>query len=135
MSVQEVYVKDYTNATEYSWEDMDASGSWEKVKVINKGKSEAIKEFEKPHGTVNRWKALPKGAQIAIIASAIGLVVILAIFITFCCIKQRRQGRREFAALEAQQNKEASEMLAFKQQQNVRPGGGAGGRFNGYGRI
>jgi beta-glucanase (GH16 family) len=34
MMVQQVYVKDYTEAKEYSWEGMDASGSWEKVKVI-----------------------------------------------------------------------------------------------------
>lgn len=34
MSVQQVYAKDYTEAKEYSWEGMDASGSWEKVKVV-----------------------------------------------------------------------------------------------------
>jgi beta-glucanase (GH16 family) len=34
MSVQKVYAQDYTSAKEYSWEGMDASGSWEKVKVI-----------------------------------------------------------------------------------------------------
>ena len=34
MKVQTVYVKDYTQGAEYSWENMDASGSWEKVKVI-----------------------------------------------------------------------------------------------------
>lgn len=34
MMVQQVYAKDYTQAKEYSWEGMDASGSWEKVKVI-----------------------------------------------------------------------------------------------------
>lgn len=34
MSVQKVYAQDYTQAKEYSWDGMDASGSWEKVKVI-----------------------------------------------------------------------------------------------------
>lgn len=34
MIVQEVHVEDYTTAKTYSWEDMDSSGSWEKVKVI-----------------------------------------------------------------------------------------------------
>lgn len=34
MTVQKVYAQDYTTAKEYSWENMDASGSWEKVKVI-----------------------------------------------------------------------------------------------------
>jgi beta-glucanase (GH16 family) len=35
MSVQKVYAKDYTEAKEYSWENMDASGDWQKVKVIS----------------------------------------------------------------------------------------------------
>jgi beta-glucanase (GH16 family) len=34
MSVQKVYAQDYTSAKEYSWENMDASGDWQKVKVI-----------------------------------------------------------------------------------------------------
>jgi beta-glucanase (GH16 family) len=34
MAVQSVYAKDYTTAKEYSWDGMDASGDWQKVKVI-----------------------------------------------------------------------------------------------------
>lgn len=34
MSIQKVYVEDYTSAKEYSWDDMDESGNWQKVKVI-----------------------------------------------------------------------------------------------------
>lgn len=34
MTVQSVYAKDYTEGAEYSWDDMDSSGSWKKVKVI-----------------------------------------------------------------------------------------------------
>jgi hypothetical protein len=34
MAVQTIYAKDYTEGKTYSWDDMDASGSWEKVKVI-----------------------------------------------------------------------------------------------------
>lgn len=34
MIVQSVYAKDYTEGAEYSWDDMDASGDWQKVKVI-----------------------------------------------------------------------------------------------------
>lgn len=34
MKVQTVYVKDYTQGAEYSWENMDASGSYKKVKII-----------------------------------------------------------------------------------------------------
>jgi hypothetical protein len=34
MSVRTVYAQDYTKAKEYSWDGMDASGDWQKVKVI-----------------------------------------------------------------------------------------------------
>jgi beta-glucanase (GH16 family) len=34
MTVKSVYAQDYTSAKVYSWENMDKSGSWEKVKVI-----------------------------------------------------------------------------------------------------
>lgn len=115
MTVQSVYAKDYTQAKEYSWEDMDASGSFEKVKVIQ-GESEVLQEIQKPHGVKNRWTALSKTAQIAIIASIAGFVLICACLITFCCIKQRRAGRREFAAIEAESNKEAAELLEYKRQ-------------------
>ncbi|KAF2475995.1 uncharacterized protein BDR25DRAFT_253625 [Lindgomyces ingoldianus] len=124
MFVRDVYVQDYTTAKEYSWENMDASGSFEKVKVIN-GTSDALTEAHKPHGVKNRWNALSKGVQIGIISGVLGFVLICIILITICCVKQRRAGKREFAALEAEQNKEASELLAYKQQM-------ASGRF-GYG--
>ena len=34
MVLQSVYAQDYTTAKEYSWENMDSSGSYEKVKII-----------------------------------------------------------------------------------------------------
>jgi len=34
MAVQSVYAQDYTTAKTYSWDGMDASGDWQKVKVI-----------------------------------------------------------------------------------------------------
>lgn len=71
-------------------------------------------EITKPHGVKNRWKALSKGAQIGIISGVIGAVVLLGCFITFCCIKQRRAGRREYAAYQAEVNKEAADLLEHK---------------------
>jgi flagellar biosynthesis/type III secretory pathway M-ring protein FliF/YscJ len=62
------------------------------------------------------WNALGRTAQIAIIASIVGVVVIAACIIAFCCIKQRRAGRRDAAAYEAQQNKEAAELLEYRGQ-------------------
>ncbi|KAF2017522.1 glycoside hydrolase family 16 protein [Aaosphaeria arxii CBS 175.79] len=129
MTVQTVYAHDYTTAKEYSWENMDASGSWEKVKVIE-GKSELLQEYQKPSGVRNRWAALSKGAQIAIIASIIGFVVIVAAIVLFYFIKQRRAGAREYKAHLAEADKEAAENLQYKQYQQQTPGG----KF-GYNRL
>jgi flagellar biosynthesis/type III secretory pathway M-ring protein FliF/YscJ len=87
-----------------------------------------MEEYEKPSGVRNRWNALPKSAQIAIIASCVGVVVVAALVILFCCIKQRRAGRRDAAAYEAQQNKEASELLQYQGHQ-------MGSGKTGYNRI
>jgi hypothetical protein len=128
MTLQSVYAQDFTTAKEYSWENMDESGSWEKVKIIE-GKSELLEEYWKPSGVRNRWSALPKGAQIGIICAIIGVVVLAAAILLFYCIKQRRQGRRDAAAYEAQQNKEAAELLEYRGAQM--PGSGK----MGYNRI
>jgi Tfp pilus assembly protein PilN len=95
-----------------------------------RGKSEALVEAQKPHGMENRWKALSKGVQIGILAGVLGFVLICVCLMTFCCIKQRRAGRREHQALLAQESKEAADLLAYKNQM-------ASGRFgfgngNGY---
>jgi hypothetical protein len=34
MTIQSVYAQDYTKAAKYSWDGMDGSGDWQKVKVI-----------------------------------------------------------------------------------------------------
>jgi len=77
-------------------------------------KSETMVEISKPHGVKNRWKALGKGAQIGIIGGVAGFVIIAACLITFCCIKQRRAGRKEYAAYEAGVDKEATDLLERK---------------------
>jgi len=115
MTIQSVYAKDYTEGAQYSWDNMDASGSWEKVKVIA-GKSKVLKEIQSPSGVANRWKALPQAAKIGIIAAAIGVAVVAFLGLTFCCIKQRRAGRKEHAALLAQEQREAAELQEYKQQ-------------------
>jgi len=116
MTIKSVYAKDYnTSAETYSWDDMDASGDWQKVKVI-KGKSEVLKEIQEPHGVKNRWAALSKGAQIGIIIGSISAVAIGALVMLFCCIKQRRVGKKEHEALLAEEQKEAAELSEYKAQ-------------------
>ncbi|KAF2677014.1 glycoside hydrolase family 16 protein [Lentithecium fluviatile CBS 122367] len=117
MMVQTVYAQDYTSAKTYSWENMDSSGSFEKVKVVALAegeKSDAMVEISKPHGARNRWNALSKGVQIGIIGGVVGFVVIATLLIAFCCIKQRRAGRKEYAAYQAEVNKEAADLLEHK---------------------
>jgi len=126
MVVRDVYAKDYTTAKEYSWENMDSSGDWEKVKVIE-GKSETIKTIEEPHGIKNRFNALSKTSKIAIVAGVGGFVLIAAILGLSYFIIQRRKGRREFLQYQAQQDRENADLLQYKQQ-------GAATR-QGYGRI
>ncbi|KAF1914227.1 concanavalin A-like lectin/glucanase domain-containing protein [Ampelomyces quisqualis] len=119
MSVQQVYAKDYTEAKEYSWDGMDKSGSWEKVKVVKGGPSDpspVLKEIQSPSGVRNRWAALPQSAKIGIIAGALGVFVLLLCVMAFCCVKQRRAGRREHAALLAEERKEAAELNTYKMQ-------------------
>lgn len=115
MVVQSVYAKDYTEGAEYSWENMDSSGAWDKVKVIA-GKSKVLEEIQSPSGVRNRWKALPQGAKIGIIAGSIGAFVLIICIIFFCCVKQRRAGRKEQEALLAQEQKEAAELQEYKVQ-------------------
>lgn len=117
MVVKSVYAKDYTDAKEYSWEDMDASGSFDKVKIIGKDsgeRSQVFQEASKPHG-MDRIKAMSSTTKIAIAASVGGVVLIAIALITFCCIKQRRAGRREFATFQAQENQEKAEFMMHKQ--------------------
>ncbi|KAJ4321116.1 hypothetical protein N0V94_003063 [Neodidymelliopsis sp. IMI 364377] len=123
MTVQTIYAKDYTEGAEYSWANMDASGSYEKVKVIDRTKkSEVLKEIQDPSGVRNNWKALSAGAKSGIIIGAISVFAILVLLLAFCCIKQRRAGKREHAALIAGEEKEAAELLEYKKQMQ-------GGRF------
>jgi len=142
MVVREVYAKDYTTAKEYSWENMDSSGDWEKVKVIEyvfcyviagfyltayRGKSQAIKNIEEPHGVRNRFNAMSKTGKIAIVAGVGGFLLIAAILGLTYFIIQRRKGRREFLRYQAEQDKENADLLQYKSQ--------GGATRQGYGRI
>lgn len=94
--------------------------------------SPVLHEIQKPSGVRNRWAALPQGAKIGIIAGSLGLFVLLLCIMAFCCIKQRRAGRKEHAALLADEQKEAAELQEYKLQMQ-------GGKFaisgGSYGRV
>ena len=84
--------------------------------ISHRGKSEILEEIESPHGVSGRWEALSKGAKIGIIAGALGGAALAAIAILFCCITQRRAGRKEAQALLTQEQKEAAELSEYKSQ-------------------
>jgi hypothetical protein len=80
----------------------------------------------------NRWAALPKGAKVGIIAGSLSLFVIGVIALSIFSFKQRAVGRKEHAALLAQEEKEASELQEYKKQmQSGRFGFGS----SGYGKV
>ena len=80
------------------------------------GTSKALAEIIAPHGVSGHWNALSKTARIVIVASAAGVAILSLLAIIFCCIKQRRAGRREHAEIEAQREKEAAELVEYKRQ-------------------
>jgi hypothetical protein len=78
--------------------------------------SPVLEEIQSPSGVRNRWAALPKGARIGIVAGSLGVFFLLICIMAFCCIKQRRAGKREHAALLADEQKEAAELQEYKRQ-------------------
>lgn len=79
-------------------------------------KSTILKEIQEPSGVRNRWKALSPGAKSGIIIGALVVLGIAVCLLIFCCIKQRRVGKREHAAMLAGEEKEAAELLEYKRQ-------------------
>jgi outer membrane biogenesis lipoprotein LolB len=64
----------------------------------------------------NNWKALSAGAKSGIIIGSLAVFGILMCLLLFCCIKQRRAGKKEHAALLAGEEKEAAELQEYKRQ-------------------
>lgn len=75
-----------------------------------------MQEIQNPTGVRNNWKALSAGAKSGIIIGALAVFGILVLLMAFCCIKQRRAGKKEHAALLAGEQKEAAELEEYKKQ-------------------
>lgn len=111
MTVKSLYVQDYGSGREYTYSDR--SGDWESIKAVA-GNSTAAKYIWEPHGVKAHWNALPKAAQIAIIAGVLGVAALLFLLMVFCCIKQRRAGRREKKIADAEFEKGAAELMDYR---------------------
>lgn len=81
-----------------------------------------------PMSPIQKFESLSKGAQTAIIASAGSVALILLSLFIFCCVKQRRAGRRERKIADAQWEKGTAEVMAFRTQMGRT-------QQNGYSRI
>ncbi|KAK3044192.1 hypothetical protein LTS18_001929, partial [Coniosporium uncinatum] len=112
MVVQSLFVEDFSSGSKYEYGDM--SGSWQSIKVTE-GESRIMKEIWSPKGVSRHWNALPKAAQIAIIAGSISVASVLAVIVAFCCVKQRRAGRKEKAVADAVYEKDARELMEYRQ--------------------
>jgi hypothetical protein len=94
----------------------------EKANMGHSGNSTAIETLTAlpPPTTAEKWNALPQGAKIGIYAAAGAVGASLIGLISFCCIKQRRAGRREQAAYAARLETERREQEAY-QMENKSP--------------
>lgn len=128
MTVRSMYIEDFTSGSVYSYGD--TSGRWQSIKVES-GESQAFKEITKPRGIAGRWNAMSKTAQIAIIACAVGGAVIAVVAITWCCIVQRRAGRRERAAFDHEFEKGQNELMDYRRKMQA----GGFSQAGGYGQA
>lgn len=63
-----------------------------------------------------KWHNLPQGAKVGIYAAAAGAAGLGLAVLIFCCIKQRRIGRREYAIQNNKYNEERTEMMNLQAQ-------------------
>ncbi|TKX18337.1 extracellular glycosidase-like protein 2 [Elsinoe australis] len=109
--VRSVEVQDFTNGKEYTYGDR--SGSWQSIQVTP-GNSTVADYLSKPRGVNGRFNALSQGVKIGIIIAAISVAAILVLLIAFCCIKNRRAGRKEKAIADAEWERNVNELQQYK---------------------
>jgi len=130
MVVQGLEVEDFSSGKAYKYGD--TSGSWESVQItpyVNTGKqillhsclirnysgnSTIAQKLHEPHGIAGHYKALSKTARIGIAAAALAFIALCISLLTFCCIKQRRAGRRERAIADAEWERAQNELAQYK---------------------
>ncbi|EEP80163.1 conserved hypothetical protein [Uncinocarpus reesii 1704] len=95
MIVERLMVEDFHKGKEYVYGDN--SGDWQSIKVID-GVSDVSKEATKPppKSLSQKWAELSAGTKGGIFIGIAAFVGLILAIIAFCCIKQRRAGRKEF---------------------------------------
>jgi beta-glucanase (GH16 family) len=129
MTVQSVRVTDsHRNVTQYKYGD--TSGSWGSIQTLDSAK--AIKLDGNNSGTLSqsttqKWNSLSSTTKIAIAASVGAVLLISIIVFAFCCIRQRRAGKKERLMEDAKFEKSTAELLAYRAQMARDRQAGVGG--------
>jgi len=111
MTVAGLYVEDFSTGKSYTFGDK--TGSWESIQ-IEAGNSTIAERLHSPHGISGHYLALSKTAKLGIAIAAISVTAILLALLVFCCIKQRRAGRRERAIADAEWERNMNELQQYK---------------------
>jgi beta-glucanase (GH16 family) len=116
MTVQSVRVTDaHRNVTQYKYGN--TSGSWGSIEMLDTAaaiKLDGNNSDSLSQTTRQKWNSLPSGTKIAIAASAAGVLLVSIVVFAFCCIKQRRAGKRERLMEDAKFEKSTAELLAYR---------------------
>lgn len=120
MAVKSIRVSDASTATEYHWSDR--TGSMESIEIINGTKRafdlDGNNNVSAAQSAAQRWRSLSNTAKIAIFSSVAGVLLLAFLLMVFCCIKQRRAGKRERLLADAEFEKGTAELLAFRAEMN-----------------
>jgi len=112
-----VTVTDQSNGSS-SYHYSDHTGSWQSIKVISGNSTTQQTLFPTPTPptptVADKWNSLSSGVRIGIYCAAGAVGAALLSLISFCCIRQRRAGRREQAAYLAKLEKERIEAESFQ---------------------
>jgi len=115
MTVKSVRVSDASRGTGYKYGD--TSGSWQSIQVLNNTtplKLDGNNDPSTSQTLKQKWNGLSSTTKIAIGASVGGAALLLVIASAFCCIRQRRAGKRERELADAEFEKNTAEVLSYR---------------------
>ena len=114
MLVQSIRVTDFSSGKEYKYGDR--TGSWDSI-VIVPGNSTIAQELNRPPpmSVAQRWDKMSNGAKAGIGGSVGVTCVVLILAAGWYCVRQRRAGRTERIMADQLFEKEAREMMAYRE--------------------
>jgi hypothetical protein len=107
-------VDGHQNASSYAW--ADKTGSYKSI-TVTEGQSEAYKAIHSlttSEKISKTWDGLSTGGKIGILAAVLGVVAVLALAFAFYCVRERKAGRLEAAAHQAEWEKQEQELMEYR---------------------